>query len=317
MASTAPRGVAILGPAPPDRGGIARETALLAAELADAYADVRGSRFRAAIRAGSIPAASTSIRACRGRLATPVLDYARLFPGSGRPRRSPLAGRRPSSFPGGRRSGAFPTAPCSAGWNVSRRRPSACCSATTSRITRAARFRKFLALGAFLAADGFVVHAAADRERLERLAPGRPCVVLAHPAASVAPAAASREDARRTLGIPGPGPLVLFLGLVRRYKGVDLLLDAAPEIVRRTQARIAIVGEVFPDARDLLRRAEASPVRDRILVEGRLRSRGGDGAVARRVRRRRAAVSRDLGKRHRGARLRGAVVRWRPRRSAA
>ena len=52
---------------------------------------------------------------------------------------------------------------------------------------------------------------------------------------------------------------------MRRYKGVDLLLDAAPEIVRRTQARIAIVGEVFPDARDLLRRAEASPVRDRIV----------------------------------------------------
>ena len=45
---------------------------------------------------------------------------------------------------------------------------------------------------------------------------------------------------------------------------MDLLLEAAPEIVRRTRATIAIVGEVFPDARELLRRAEASPVRDRI-----------------------------------------------------
>jgi glycosyltransferase involved in cell wall biosynthesis len=52
---------------------------------------------------------------------------------------------------------------------------------------------------------------------------------------------------------------------VRRYKGVDLLLAAAPEIVRRTRATIAIVGEVFPYARDLLRRAELSPVRERIL----------------------------------------------------
>ena len=125
--------------------------------------------------------------------------------------------------------------------------------------------RKFLAMGAFLAADGFVVHAAADRARLERLAPGRPSVVLAHPAAALIPPPESREEARRKLGLSGSEPLVLFLGLVRRYKGVDLLLEAAPEIVRRTRATIAIVGEVFPDARELLRRAEASPVRDRIL----------------------------------------------------
>ena len=59
---------------------------------------------------------------------------------------------------------------------------------------------------------------------------------------------------------------MLFLGLVRRYKGVDLLLDAAPEIVRRANARIAIVGEVFPDARDTMRRIDASPVRDRLIV---------------------------------------------------
>jgi glycosyltransferase involved in cell wall biosynthesis len=123
--------------------------------------------------------------------------------------------------------------------------------------------RRFLALGAFLAADGFVVHAAADRERLARLAPGRPSVVLAHPA--VATPSMSRAEARNALGLGETGPLVLFLGLVRRYKGVDLLLAAAPEIVRKTRATIAIVGEVFPDARDVLLRAERSPVRDQIL----------------------------------------------------
>ncbi|MEO8347306.1 MAG: glycosyltransferase, partial [Acidobacteriota bacterium] len=65
------------------------------------------------------------------------------------------------------------------------------------------------------------------------------------------------------LGIEGP--LVLFLGLVRRYKGVDVLLDAAPALVRETGARIAVVGEVFPEARSLEGRWRASPVRDSIL----------------------------------------------------
>ena len=72
-----------------------------------------------------------------------------------------------------------------------------------------------------------------------------------------------RETARRDLGISSP--LVLFLGLVRRYKGVDLLLEAAPRIVRETGARIAIVGEVFPEARSLEERWRRSPVRDSIL----------------------------------------------------
>jgi glycosyltransferase involved in cell wall biosynthesis len=74
-----------------------------------------------------------------------------------------------------------------------------------------------------------------------------------------------REAARQRLGLPVGEPLVLFLGLVRAYKGVDVLLDAAPRIVAETGARIAVVGEVFPDARDLVRRLEKSPVRDRIL----------------------------------------------------
>ena len=122
--------------------------------------------------------------------------------------------------------------------------------------------RRFLARGAFLAADGFVAHSSEDRERLARIRPGAPVLVLPHP---VSPAPApERGDARRRLGLP-EGPLLLFLGLVRRYKGVDLLLDAAPAVVRETGASIAVVGEVFPDARDLAKRALSSPVRDRIL----------------------------------------------------
>src|SRR5262249_4406333 len=127
-------------------------------------------------------------------------------------------------------------------------------------------FRRFLSVGAMTAADAFVCQSEADREQLALRAPGRPTRVLPHPVVRQGGVAVSREEARAKLGVPGDGPLVLFLGLVRRYKGVDLLLDAAPEIARRTGARVAIVGEVFPDARDTMRRVAASPVRDRLIV---------------------------------------------------
>jgi glycosyltransferase involved in cell wall biosynthesis len=263
VTQAAPRGVAILGPAPPDRGGIARETALLAAELGRRTPTAwftfsrRYPRWLDPRRFDVDPGLPESS-------AMPMLDYA--APGSWNRTAEAIASRGPETL----------IAPWwTAFWGLPLRavfRRVARLSPATRRVLlchnvedhEGGAIRKFLAMGAFLAADGFVVHAAADRARLERLAPGRPSVVLAHPTASLIPPPESREEARRKLGLSGSEPLVLFLGLVRRYKGVDLLLEAAPEIVRRTRATIAIVGEVFPDARELLRRAEASPVRDRI-----------------------------------------------------
>ena len=84
------------------------------------------------------------------------------------------------------------------------------------------------------------------------------------PSLSPEEAGASRPEARRELGLSSE-PLVLFLGLVRRYKGVELLLEAAPAIASATGARIAIVGEVFPDMADVKKRWETSPARDAVL----------------------------------------------------
>lgn len=120
---------------------------------------------------------------------------------------------------------------------------------------------RFLALGAFLSADAFFVHSEEGRKRLEVLVPDRPVAV--HPLPAAESAAPSRDDARRRLGISGP--LVLFLGLVRQYKGVDVLLEAAPRIARETGARVAIVGESFPDAADIEKRLAAAAARGEIL----------------------------------------------------
>ena len=120
--------------------------------------------------------------------------------------------------------------------------------------------KRFLTLGAFSAADAFVVHSAANREELVRRFPRRPVAEVRLPALD---AAQDRAAARRRLGVEGP--LALFLGLVRRYKGVETLLEAAPRIVAGSGARIAVVGEVFPDASRLVRLRDASPVARSIL----------------------------------------------------
>jgi glycosyltransferase involved in cell wall biosynthesis len=261
------RRIAILGPAPPDRGGIARETRLLADELSRrAEVGVRWLTFSRPYPRWLDPRRFDRDPALPPSGAEPVLDYA-----------SPLSWKRTAETVASSGSEALLLPWWTAFWALPLRsvlRHVRRLSPETSRVLlchnveehEGGALRRFLSVGAMTAADAFVCQSEADRALLARRAPGRPARVLPHPVARAGAAPVSREEARARLDIPVEGPLVLFLGLVRRYKGVDLLLDAAPEIARRTGARIAIVGEVFPDARDTMRRVAASPVRDRLLV---------------------------------------------------
>ena len=73
-------------------------------------------------------------------------------------------------------------------------------------------------------------------------------------------------EARRTLGIPDARTL-LFFGYIRPYKGLDVLLEAMPEIHRRTGARLIVAGEFYNNEDEL--KAQAA----RLGLDG-----GADGA---------------------------------------
>jgi glycosyltransferase involved in cell wall biosynthesis len=260
------RRVAILGPSPPDRGGIARETRLLADELSRRTdAGLRWLTFSRPYPRWLDPRRFDRDPALARSFAEPLLDWA-----------SPTSWRRTAEAVAADGAEALLVPWWTSFWALPLRsvlRHVRRLSPETRRVLlchnveehESGAFRRFLSIGAMTAADAFVCQSEPDRALLALRAPGRPARVLPHPVVRTA-AAVSREEARATVGVAGDGPLVLFLGLVRRYKGVDLLLDAAPEIARRTGARLAIVGEVFPDARDTMKRVASSPVRDRLIV---------------------------------------------------
>ncbi|MGH9366197.1 MAG: glycosyltransferase family 4 protein [Thermoanaerobaculia bacterium] len=252
--------VAILGPAPPDRGGIARETALLAEELARrgpvSYFTFSRQypRWLDPRRFAEFPDSGTSP-------AVPLLDW-----------RSPRSWNRTAERIARTRARALLVPWWTAFWGLPVRavlRRVARADASIRRVLichnvedhEATALHRLLTLGALLAADACFVHSESARESLGRLLPGRP--VAAHPLPAGEKQRPDREAARRRLGIDGR--LVLFLGLVRRYKGVDLLLRAAPRIVAETRARVAIVGESFPDAGDVEKMLTDSLARGEIL----------------------------------------------------
>ncbi len=61
-----------------------------------------------------------------------------------------------------------------------------------------------------------------------------------------------RNEARNRIGL-GDVPTLLFFGFVRAYKGLDLLLEAMPAILKRVpNARLLVVGEFFGDPQPYL-----------------------------------------------------------------
>ena len=106
---------------------------------------------------------------------------------------------------------------------------------------------------AYGGADRFVVHAQAERSKMERYAAGRPVDVVAHPvydlfAEGALPDAAA---ARAELGLGAEDEVLLFFGLIRPYKGLEVLLRAMPEILSKRAVKLVVAGECYGDEKPL------------------------------------------------------------------
>lgn len=59
----------------------------------------------------------------------------------------------------------------------------------------------------------------------------------------------TKKDARTNLGLPNEGKIILFFGYIRKYKGLDLLIQAmADDAIIKLGIRLMIVGEFYEDA---------------------------------------------------------------------
>lgn len=87
--------------------------------------------------------------------------------------------------------------------------------------------------------DGLVVHAAGQREVADGLFPSTPKLVTPHPTY-----AADIDRSRIRRGADDTANL-LYFGLVRPYKGVDVLLRALPHVVGTRHVRLVVAGEFW------------------------------------------------------------------------
>ncbi|MGE5236718.1 MAG: glycosyltransferase family 4 protein [Acidobacteriota bacterium] len=113
-------------------------------------------------------------------------------------------------------------------------------------------------------ANGFLCHAGSVATVLQECFPQRPVAIHALPAeASALP---DRRDARASLGIPDRAVAFLCFGLIRPYKGVDVLLDALTRLPEGSPVAILLAGEPWAGEGERLQRLLASPVVARRVI---------------------------------------------------
>lgn len=112
----------------------------------------------------------------------------------------------------------------------------------------------------FQAADRLVVLSSVSLQQLKSLSVATPTVTLFHPLPTVYGDEQPQEAAKVQLGVPLEIPMILYFGLVRPYKGLIYLLEAARTLRRQgTSFHLRVAGEFYQgynDAADLVSRWE-------------------------------------------------------------
>lgn len=87
--------------------------------------------------------------------------------------------------------------------------------------------------------SGFIAMSEAVRNDLLALRPDAPCLLKPHPLYNHFGEKLNPEEARRSLGLDPGKKTLLFFGLIRDYKGLDLLIKAMNRLSDRYQLLIA------------------------------------------------------------------------------
>lgn len=100
----------------------------------------------------------------------------------------------------------------------------------------------------FRATNGFIVQSHAVEKELKAFWPEATYRYVPHPVYELFGAAIDKGQARQELGIAA-SRVLLFFGYIRRYKGLQVLLEAMAKAVRGTDVHLLVIGEFYDEER--------------------------------------------------------------------
>lgn len=77
----------------------------------------------------------------------------------------------------------------------------------------------------------------------------------------------SKNKARNYLQLPEEAKIILFFGFIRKYKGLDLLLEAmADQRIKKSGIKLLIAGEFYEDEKTYLQSIESNQLQDDVIL---------------------------------------------------
>jgi D-inositol-3-phosphate glycosyltransferase len=118
------------------------------------------------------------------------------------------------------------------------------------------------------ACDGFVTMSKAVMKDLEKFTNTTHKKYLLHPLYTSFGEKLNKLDARIALGLPEDKQLVLFFGLIRNYKGLNMLLDAMNELKYNPNINLVIAGEFYEDKQPYLDLIKKYGIENQVILHG-------------------------------------------------
>ena len=101
--------------------------------------------------------------------------------------------------------------------------------------------------------DGFITMSEKVLEDLKVFAKDKPAKLVPHPLYDNFGAIISKEEARKKLEISKEDKVILFFGFIRKYKGLDILLNAFKKVIEQKKIKnlkLLIAGEFYEDEKN-------------------------------------------------------------------
>ena len=119
--------------------------------------------------------------------------------------------------------------------------------------------------------DAFITMSDNVSRDLGSFHPDKPVVQVAHPLYDSFGEAIPKNDARKRLGIGESDRVMLFFGFIRKYKGLDLLLDALHLLKKEKTApgnlKLIIAGEFYEDESTYRNKIQDAGIADMIMLK--------------------------------------------------
>ena len=117
--------------------------------------------------------------------------------------------------------------------------------------------------------DAFITMSDKVLEDLKQFAADKPATFVAHPLYDNFGEKISKEEARSFLKIKNEEAVLLFFGFIRKYKGLDILLDAM-KILQSAQItpipKLLIAGEFYEDSKAYDEQIEKHGIKDMLIL---------------------------------------------------